>query len=225
MNIRGLVDAFFNWDVWRVSFPVLLSGIKVTLGLAAAVLAVAALAGLAIALARNLKLRRINWMIVACVDILRAFPPLVLLGLIYFGLPFVGIRFAPLAATILAMSLNNGAHFSETFRSGIDAVGKGQIDASRALGLTGNQTMAFIVVPQAVRIVIPALTSNTVALIKDTALASVVTVPELLYGAREQQSLYFNPSPMMAATLIYLLMLIPLVRLTGILEARLRKGR
>jgi polar amino acid transport system permease protein len=152
------------------------------------------------------------------VDAFRAWPPLVLLIVFYFALPFVGVRFTPYTAAILVLTLLNGAFISEVFRSGIEGVDRGQIEAARALGLTARQTMLFVIIPQALKIVLPPLTSNAIALLKDTALVSVIAVPELLREARMVQSVYLNPSPLMAASLIYLAVLVPLVRLVSVLE-------
>lgn len=213
-----LIDIFFNWALWVRAFPSLLLGLRMTLLLAGATMLLAMTAGLLVAIARHAQVPFLNWLLVAYVDTFRAFPALVLLVLVYYALPFVGVRFDPYSATILALTLFNAAYISEVFRSGIQAVDRGQVEAARGLGLSNRQTMWFIVLPQAARIVLPPLTSSSIALLKDTALASVVAVPELLHEARLVQSVYLNPSPLMAASLIYLVVLIPLVRLVGVLE-------
>ncbi len=221
---RQLIDIFFNWPMWVRSFPSLLSGLKMTLLLAGATMILAMAVGLLVAVARHARVPLLHWLLVAYVDIFRAFPPLVLLVLVYYALPFVGVRFDPYSATILALTLLNTAYISEVFRSGIMAVDRGQVEAARGLGLSDWQTMWFIVLPQAARIVLPPLTSSSIALLKDTALASVVAVPELLHEARTVLSVYLNPSPLMAASVIYLIVLIPLVRLVGVLERRAHRS-
>jgi polar amino acid transport system permease protein len=218
MRIDQLIDTFFNVPVWRTAFPNLLSGLKITLLLASVTLLLAMAVGLLVAVIRTTRIRLLGWLITMYVDAFRAWPPLVLLIVFYFALPFVGVRFTPYTAAILVLTLLNGAFISEVFRSGIEGVDRGQIEAARALGLTARQTMLFVIIPQALKIVLPPLTSNAIALLKDTALVSVIAVPELLREARMVQSVYLNPSPLMAASLIYLAVLVPLVRLVSVLE-------
>lgn len=218
MRIDQLIDTFFNVPVWRTAFPNLLSGLKITLLLAIVTLLLAMMVGLLVAVIRTTRIRLLGWLMTMYVDAFRAWPPLVLLILFYFALPFVGVRFTQYTAAILVLTLVNGAFISEVFRSGIEGVDRGQIEAARALGLSTRQTLSFVVIPQALKIVLPPLTSNAIALLKDTALVSVITVPELLREARLVQSVYLNPSPLMAASLIYLTVLVPLVRLVGVLE-------
>jgi len=223
MRLDLLIDIFFNWPLWVSSFPALLSGLKITFLLTGVTLVFAMAVGLLIALARHTRIRLLNWLFVAYVDTFRALPSLVLLVLIYFGLPFVGVKLDPYTSTIIALTVFNAAFISEVFRSGLQAVDRGQVEAARALGLTGSATMWFVVFPQASRIVLPPLTSNVIGLVKDTALASVVAVPELLREARIVQSIILNPSPLMLASLMYLAILVPLVRLVGVLEQRVHR--
>jgi len=125
----------------------------------------------------------------------------------------------------LAFFLNTGAYYGEILRAGIDSVPSGQAEAARSTGLTRTQTMAYVVLPQAVRNVLPELMSNTLEVVKLTALGSVVAMPELLFQARQAQSLTYNPTPIVAAALIYFVLLWPLVRLLSRLENRaLRAG-
>jgi polar amino acid transport system permease protein len=135
------------------------------------------------------------------------------------------LRLTPFTAAASALSLVASAYSAEIFRAGIEAVPKGQFEAARALGLRPLPLMAKVVLPQAVRIVIPPLTSNSINVLKDTALASVVAMPDLLKQATQAQALAANPTPLIAAAGIYLLMLLPLVRLVGLLEARWARER
>jgi polar amino acid transport system permease protein len=144
----------------------------------------------------------------------------VLLIVIYYALPFLGIRLAPFAAATAAISLVAAAYSAEIFRAGIEAIPSGQIDAARALGLSWWLTFRLVVLPQAVRIIVPPLTGNAINIIKDTALASVVALPDLLKQATQAQALAANPSPLIGAALIYLAILLPLVRIVAHLEHR-----
>ena len=113
-----------------------------------------------------------------------------------------------------------GAYTAEVVRAGIEAVPRGQSEAASALGLGFWTTMGRVVLPQALRVVIPPHVSNCVSVVKDTALATVVTMPELMRQAQDAQALFANPTPLLGAALIYVAILWPLVRLTAWLEAR-----
>lgn len=220
MRVEQVIEVFFNISLWRLAFPQLLTGLKMTVLLASVTIALATPIGLLIAIVRTTHLRPMSWLFTLYVDVLRPWPALVLLLLIHSALPFVGIRFTAYTSAVLALTLLNSAFISEVFRSGIESVHRGQIEAARALGLGPAQTMWFIVLPQALRVALPPLTSNFIALVKDTALAATIAVPELLRQARLIQGVYMNPSPLVAAGVIYLAMLVPLVRLVALLERR-----
>ena len=146
------------------------------------------------------------------IDFFRALPPLVLLIFVYSGLPFAGLDLSPFVAVVIAFLLNNSAYFAEVFRAGINSVPNGQMEAARATGLTGVQAMTHVLLPQAVRNVLPDLLSNTVEVVKLTSLASVVSLSELLYAANMARSVTYNSSPLVLAAILYLLVLWPLVR-------------
>lgn len=216
----NIFDTFLNGRVFLQTLPLLLSGLTTTilLGLVSIVLGLAA--GLGLALARLYGGRVLRAVTVAYIDVFRAIPLLVLLIVVYYALPFVGIRLSPFAAAATSLSLVGSAYSAEIFRAGILAVPKGQFEAARALGLRPLSMMAQVILPQAVRIVIPPITSNCINILKDTALASVVAMPDLLKQATQAQALAANPTPLITAAGIYLLMLLPLVRLVGLLESR-----
>jgi polar amino acid transport system permease protein len=155
------------------------------------------------------------------IDFFRAIPPLVLLIFVYSGLPFAGLRPSSLAAVAIAFLLNTSSYYGEIYRAGIESVGLGQWDAARSTGLGYYQTLAYVVLPQAVRNVLPDLISNTVEVVKLTSIASVVALPELLYSADMARSVTFNSSPIILAAAIYLVMLWPIVRLVSRLERRI----
>ncbi|MDN3714128.1 ABC transporter permease subunit [Paracoccus cavernae] len=161
----------------------------------------------------------------AYIDIFRALPLLVLLILVYYALPFVGIRLSSFWAATAALSLVASAYMAETFRAGIEAVPKGQFEAAQTLGFSWPRMMADIILPQAMRLVVPPTTGVSIGLIKDTALASVVAMPDLLKQATQTQAFYANPSPLVGAALLYLALLLPMVRLVSILEARQKRKR
>ena len=152
----------------------------------------------------------------------RSIPLLVLLIVVYYALPFVGLRMSPFLSAATALTLVSGAYTAEIFRAGIEAIPRGQFEASQALGLGYRHMMADVILPQAIRIVIPPLTNNCINVMKDTALASVVAMPDLLKQATQAQALEANPTPLIVAALMYIALLWPLVILVGRLEKRYR---
>jgi polar amino acid transport system permease protein len=219
--MEALLHEFFNLDIMARALPLVLTGLKQTLLLCLVVIPLGLTGGLLVALLSLVRLRVIRWTAAVAIDFFRAVPPLVLLIFVYSGLPFAGIRLSPLAAVAIAFFLNTSSYYGEIYRAGIESVGRGQWDAGRSTGLTLAQTLASIVLPQAVRNVLPDLVSNTVEVVKLTSIASVVALPELLYSADMARSLTFNTSPIVLAAGLYLVMLWPIIRLVCRLERRI----
>ena len=217
----AIIQQFFNLDIMAKALPLVLSGLKQTLLICLVVIPLGLVGGLLVALLSLSRSRALRWAAVGGIDFFRAVPPLVLLIFIYSGLPFAGVRPSPLTAVAVAFFLNTASYYGEIYRAGIESVGKGQWDAARSTGLKGYQTLAYVVLPQAVRNVLPDLVSNTVEVVKLTSIASVVALPELLYSADMARSVTFNNSPIVLAAVIYLVMLWPIVRLVSRLERRM----
>ncbi|MFW2589898.1 amino acid ABC transporter permease [Sagittula sp. SSi028] len=211
--MSNFIDLFLNLDIMAQAWPLLLKGLVVTLKLCAVVIGLGLAGGLVLALAALSPRRALKWPAICFIDLFRALPPLVLLIFVYSGLPFTGLALSPFMAVVIAFFLNNSAYFAEVFRAGIQSVPKGQTEAARATGLSQGQTLLHVVVPQAVRNVLPDLLSNTVEVVKLTSLASVVSLSELLYAANMARSVTYNSSPLVLAAVIYLAILWPLVRL------------
>ena len=207
-----IIDAFFNIDIMRQATPLLLKGTWVTLQLCAVVILLGLFGGLGLALLASSGSVALRLPAFILIDIFRAIPPLILLILIYAGLPFVGVRVSPFVAVCIAFLLNNSAYFAEIFRSGIKAIPKGQMEAGRATGLSPAQAQAWVILPQAIRNVLPDLLSNVVEIVKLTSIASVVSLSELLYSANMARAVTYNSSPLVMAAGLYLLLLWPLVR-------------
>jgi polar amino acid transport system permease protein len=215
----AVLENFFNIEVFRQVLPYLLEGLLTTLGLAALVIPLGLVGGLAVGLiATQSQSRFVRFLIAAYVDFFRALPPIVLLIFIYFGFPFLGIDLPKLLAVALGFLLNNAAYYGEIFRAGLNSVPTGQMEAARSSGLTRAQALRYVVIPQAVRNVLPDLLSNSIEVVKLTTIASVVALPELLRIARDAQALVYNPSPIVLAALLYVAILWPLVRLLSRLE-------
>jgi polar amino acid transport system permease protein len=219
--METILQQFFNLGVMEQAFPLILGGLKQTVIICLIVVPLGLVGGLAFALISLSRLRTVRWAAIAAIDFFRSIPPLVLLIFVYAGLPFAGFRLSPLAAVAISFFLNTSSYYGEIYRAGIESIGLGQWDAARSTGLQAYQTLAYVVLPQAVRNVLPDLVSNTVEVVKLTSLASVVALPELLYSADMARSVTFNSSPIVLAAAIYLAMLWPIVRLISRLERRI----
>ena len=216
-----VIGQFFNVTIMASALPLVLRGLGMTLVVCAVVIPLGLVGGLLVALAMGVRLRAVRAVVAALIDFFRAVPPLVLLIFIHAGLPFAGIRPTAFASVCLAFLLNNSAYYGEIYRAGIESIGRGQWDAARSTGLNVAQAAFYVVLPQAVRNVLPDLVSNTVEVVKLTSIASVVALPELLYSADMARSVTFNSSPIVLAAAIYLVMLWPFVRLVSRLERRI----
>ncbi len=217
-----VIKTFFNVPIFTEALPALLKGLLLTLELGGCSVVVGTLLGLAVGLAGLYGPAPLRVVTRIYIDVLRSMPLLVFLVLIYYALPFVKILLPAFLSAVLAISMIASAYVAEIFRAGIEAVSRGQFEASRSLGLTQSQTLRFVILPQAVRLVLPPLTGNAVSIMKDTATASVVALPELLQQATSRQALAANPTPLIGAALIYVALLYPLVRLVSNFENRAR---
>ena len=223
--METLTDAFLNWDIMRAASPILLAGLLNTVLLSLLIIPLGLAGGVILALLSTVRHPLVHWPLMAWVDFFRAFPPLVLLIFLYAGLPFAGIDLGGFGAIALGFFLNTGAYYGEILRAGIESVPAGQVEAARSTGLSRGQAMLHVVLPQAVRNVMPDLLSNTLEVVKNTSLASVVAVPELLFQARQAQSVTYNASPVVAAAVLYFVILWPAVRLLSRLENRAIAGQ
>jgi len=220
-----MIETFFNPEIIAAIWPIVLAGVLNTVLLSLIVVPLGLLGGLILALLATVHHPLVRWPLMAWVDFFRAFPPLVLLILLFAGLPFAGLELGGFACVCIAFFLNTGAYYGEILRAGIESVASGQSEAARSTGLSRLQTMLYVVLPQAVRNVLPDLLSNTLEVVKLTSLGSVVAMPELLFQARQAQSLTYNPTPIVLAAVVYFVMLWPLVRLLSRLENRALAAR
>ncbi len=192
------------FDLLRDAAPVLLRGAGYTLLFALASMAGGLLLGFPVAVMRISPLAALRLPATLYVSLMRGTPLLVQIFVIYYGLPSVGIEFSPVAAGVLALSLNSGAYLSESLRGAIDSIGQGQWRASFSLGLGYGQTLRHIVLPQALRVAVPSMSNTLISLIKDTSLVSVITMSELMLATKEVIATTFRPLPLyLAAAAIY----------------------
>jgi polar amino acid transport system permease protein len=216
--VDRFIDTFFKPSVIASTWPKILDGMLITVELALVVVAAGLVAGLALALLRTAELKFLNAAIVVFVDVLRAVPPLVMVLIIYFGLPNVGLTLSSFAVLWLVLSAVLAAFAEEIFWAGILSVRRGQWDAARSTGLTFLDTLAFVVLPQTFRMVLPPLVNRTIAITKNTALGTVIGVPELLNQATTAVSFLSNATPLTLAAIGYLIIFVPVVLLGSWLE-------
>lgn len=219
-----MTHLFFNIKIIQKALPILIQGFWTTLLMAVAAAVMSTILGLLLAVFRSFGNPVLNLFIVAYVDFFRSMPIIVLMMVIYYALPFLNIRLSAIMSGILALGLNSSAYVSEIFRAGFLSIKKGQFEAAHALGLTPMQTMRLVLLPQAVRVVLPPLVGNYVASAKDTALASAISIIELLKAGLSQKSLLANPSPLIFSAVLYLVMFVPLTRVSGLLERKMKAG-
>ena len=169
---------------WPKYLPLLLRGAVVTVELSVLAMALAVVVGLVIVLVRLYAIAPLRWLAQAYVEVIRGTPLLIQLFLIYYGLPEIGIRLNAFLAGIVGLGLNYAASESENYRAGIQAIPRGQTEAALALGMSRWQTLRHIVLPQALRVVIPPVTNDFIAMFKDSSIVSVITMVELtkVYG-------------------------------------------
>jgi polar amino acid transport system permease protein len=214
------LQTFFNAEVMAKYLPDILQGTVVTIELAALIVVSGIGAGLLLALIRSLAIRPLNWLIIFVVDLFRSLPPLVIIVLVYFGLPAAGWSPSSFVSTWLSLALVLMAFAEEIFWAGITSVAKGQWEAARSTGLSFGQTLVSVVLPQALRLTIAPLTNRTIAITKGTALGTVVALHEILGMASSAVSNSYNPSPLMLGAAAYLVLFLPVVVAARWIETR-----
>ena len=214
------LDAFFKWELIERYFPAIMKGVVVTIEIAAAVVITGILLGLALAIVRSFRIRPVSALIVVFADVFRALPPLVLVLLVYFGLPNVGINLPSFAVLWIVLAGVLAAFAEEIFWAGILSIPKGQWEAARSTGIGFLGTLAYIVLPQAVRLTVAPITNRTLVITKNTALGTVIGVSEILNQATTAQSFSGSATPLMMGAIAYVILFIPVVVLGRWLETR-----
>ena len=159
-------------------------------------------------------------LLVIWIDLFRSFPVLVLLILIFYGLPFLGLTLPSFAAAVLALALNNSGYYGEIFRAGIESFRLASVKPRQRSAWAPGRLL-LVILPQALRTVLAPLASNCLELVKTTSIASLVALPELLRSARVAQEQTYNPTPLMAAAVLYFVLLWPFAHVVARLERRM----
>lgn len=222
---QQLVFTFFNADIAARYWPAIVKGMEVTIMLSIAVIVTGLLLGLALAVLRAMQKPGITLLVVMFADIMRALPPLIVIIVLFFAFPYLGLAMSSFTATWLALSLVLAAYAEESVWAGILSLPAGQTEAARSTGLSWPQTMLWVVLPQALRLAAAPLTNRVISITKNTALGSVVALNEILNTAQAASSNAGNPTPLMLGALGYLIIFIPIVLFARWLESRWRWKR
>ncbi|WP_439596769.1 amino acid ABC transporter permease [Falsiroseomonas sp.] len=213
----------FEWDLFVDSLPTLAAGAATTAQLAFVSILIGLVIGLFGGLARVSGIAALNVPAVFYVTLLRGVPLLVTLLFLYYGLPSLGLLLEAKVVAILALSLTNGAYVTEIVRAGIQSIDRGQLRAARSLGMGWPLAMRRIILPQALRRVLPPIGNEAITLLKNTALVSVIAIPDLLRAGTDIMTWQANTfSPFAGVALMYLAMTLPMVWLVARLESRWR---
>lgn len=208
---------------FRSILPEFYQGMLITIELTVVGLLMGFALGLPAAVARVYGGKFLRWLAIGYIELFRGTPLLVQLFLIYFGLPDFGVTLSRMTAAYLALGLNSGAYQAEYIRSAIQAIGRDQMMAARALGMTRLQAIIHIILPQALRLVIPAWSNEPVSLLKTTAIAFLIAVPDLMTKAKLVASRTYDPiGTYLAVAVIYLILVFILSEGLKFLERRLR---
>ncbi|OGO58900.1 MAG: hypothetical protein A2V85_12025 [Chloroflexi bacterium RBG_16_72_14] len=230
MLVGGLIVAIASTGRFDTEFlqefgPFILGGIPITIGVSVASIVFATMFALFGALGRLSRRSPIYAVATLYVSLVRGTPLIVQIFFIYSALPEFGIVLPAFVAGVFALSFNYGAYMTEIFRAGIQAIPRGQLEAAAALGMTERDTMRRVVLPQAIRIVIPAIGNEFIAMIKDSALVSFVALQELFWRARTTGSANFQSfTTLMLAALVYWLMTIVFSLFQERLEKRMAES-
>ena len=233
--MEQFLDTFFSWQNIKDSAPSVIEGFKTNLSLMFVAEAAVLIWGLVLALLRGTRSRAtapLRWLTIGYIDLFRAIPGIVLIYMIGFGLPISGVPFfshlSQYTLAALALTILYGAYVAEVYRAGIESIHWSQTAAARSLGLSQGKTMRFVVLPQAVRRVIPPLLNDFIGLQKDTALIGVIGVLDGFRRAQIYAGQHFNLSSFTVLAACYVVITIPMTRFTDRLlrrdQERLRIG-
>jgi His/Glu/Gln/Arg/opine family amino acid ABC transporter permease subunit len=215
----------FNLQIAVDNFGPLLAGMLMTIELTIVVISISLVFALLVALGGMSSIRPLRIAVKIYVEAMRGTPLLLQLIYVYYVLPEIGIRLNSFTAGVIALTLNYSAYLSEVYRGGIKAIGRGQHDAAAALGMTGALAMRRIILPQAIRIVIPSLGNYFISLFKDTALCSVVSIQEVVFTAQILAARNFQYFTLYTVVgVMYFAVSFPAARLVGYLEKITARG-
>ena len=211
-----------DWDIVQTAIPLLAKGTLVTLQIALISGVLSILLGFALGLSALGNVRLLRLLVAGYVDFIRGTPLLIQIFLIFFALPVVGVRLDEIWAGIVALSINTAAYMAETVRGGVGSVERGQTEAARSIGMTQPQILTYILLPQALKPMVPPLTNELITMTKNTSLLSVISVYELTRAGQAIISVHFVPFEIYLLLVLYYYVLIKsLSRLSRWVETRM----
>jgi His/Glu/Gln/Arg/opine family amino acid ABC transporter permease subunit len=211
-----------DWDIVQTAIPLLAKGTLVTLQIALISGVLSILLGFALGLSALGNVRLLRLLVAGYVDFIRGTPLLIQIFLIFFALPVVGVRLNEIWAGIVALSINTAAYMAETVRGGVGSVERGQTEAARSIGMTQPQILTYILLPQALKPMVPPLTNELITMTKNTSLLSVISVYELTRAGQAIISVHFVPFEIYLLLALYYYVLIKsLSRLSRWVETRM----
>ena len=213
MNFSFLTNGYFFYFLQGAKWTLIVSLASVILGV---------IVGLGLSLLKRSRFKVLKFVASAYIEVVRGTPLLLQIFIVYYGIGNI-VNIDALPAVVIALSLNSGAYVSELIRAGIEAVDKGQMEAARSLGMSQSMAMRLVVTPQAIKNILPAIGNEFVAIIKESSMASVLGVAELMYGAKVVGGVTFNyVEALMISAVFYFVMTFSLGRLMKYVERRMK---
>lgn len=213
------------WEIFTTKFPVFMQGVGVTLQLAFFTVFLGSLLGLVVAILRRVRFLPLRMLMNMYVAFIRGTPLLVQVLMIVYGLPQLGIRLPRMTLCVIALVINSGAYMAELIRAGLQSVDIGQSEAADSLGMSSSQKMMYVILPQAVKVTLPAVGNEFIAIIKESSVLYAVGVYELTYQANKLASVnYRYLETLIVAALIYFVLTYAMSKLLALLEGRMRRS-
>ncbi len=213
------------WEIFTTKFPVFMQGVGVTLELAFFTVLLGSLLGLIVAILRRIRFLPVRIIMNMYVAFIRGTPLLVQVLMIVYGLPQLGLRLPRMTLCIIALVINSGAYMAELIRAGLQSVDIGQSEAADSLGMSSSQKMLYVILPQAIKVTLPAVGNEFIAIIKESSVLYAVGVYELTYQANKLASVnYRYLETLIVAALIYFVLTYAMSKLLALLEGRMRRS-
>lgn len=214
-----------DFSFWNKYSDFFIEGVKLTILLSLGTIILSVVCGILLALMKRSRIAPLRWVASTYIEIIRGTPILLQVYIIFFGLPYLNINLPDYVSGVMALTINSSAYVAEIFRAGIQAVDKGQMEAARSLGMPQRLAMTHIILPQAVRKILPALGNEFVVVIKESSIVSVVGLHELMFGTKNVVAGLYRPfEPLLIAAAMYFVLTFTLTKLLGVAERRMSSG-
>ena len=220
-----MIDLVRAWEILTSKFSTFMGGVGVTLELAVFTVVLGSLLGLVVAVFRRTRFLPLRILMNVYVAFIRGTPLLVQVLIVVYGLPQIGFRLLRMTLCVIALVINSGAYMAELIRAGLQSVDRGQLEAADSLGMSASQRMLYIILPQAIKVTLPAVGNEFIAIIKESSVLYAVGVYELTYQAYKLASVnYRYIETLLDAAIIYFVLTYVMTKLLGLLERRLRRS-